>query len=100
MDESARVARVRKVAIFLILQGSLELAVALIGGALKLGAGRRNRALKDRGLGIAALLSGLVSLGTCYCFPSALVLLIWGLRVYSDPEVRRAFGEPITTPGH
>jgi hypothetical protein len=126
--DAASRARIRKVAGWLVIQGVLELLVALIvgvgwamqlqqtvvgelgrfqqvafvfmaacallGGSVKLAAGMRNRLFQARGLGIGALWSAFFSLATCYCFPTAAVLAIYGLRVYSDPAVRKAFGEP------
>ena len=125
VDDEA-LARVPKVARWLVVQGSLELLVALIvgvgwamqlgrvvgelgrfqqagfagmaacallSGSLKVAAGRRNAHFQAYDLGVAALWSGLISLATCYCFPSAAILLVYGLRIYSNPGVRRAFGK-------
>ena len=122
-DDNGR-ARVLKVARWLIIQGTLELLVAvivgvgwasqqgmfigeyggfqgaaflviaacaLLGGIVKLAAGRRNREFRGRSLGITALWSSLLSVGTCYCFPTAAILLVYGLRVYTDPTVRDLF---------
>ena len=117
--------RVQRVARWLIVQGSLELAVALVvgvgwalllgqtvsgelggfqrvaflgmsvcsllGGSLKLAAGRRNRLYEGRALGIAALCSAALSLPACYCFPTAAALFVYGLRVYTGEAGRKAF---------
>lgn len=63
------------------------------GRIRKVAAGRRNREYRARGLGTAALWSAILTLATCYCFPTSAVLLVYGLRVYSDPAVRQAFSE-------
>lgn len=66
-------------------------AALLIAGVLKLTAGFRNYRYRGRTLGIVALFSGLVTLFGCYCFPTALALLIYGLIVYFDRQTVYAF---------
>lgn len=66
-------------------------AILLIGAALKLAAGYRNYRYRGRVLGVVALLSGLPTILTCYCFPTAFVLLIYGLIVYFDRQTVYAF---------
>ena len=60
-------------------------------GALKASAGWRNYGFRGRVLGIAALVSGVLSLVTCYCFPTAVLLMIYGLIVYLNAETAWAF---------
>ena len=66
-------------------------AVCLTAAILKLVAGFRNYRFRGRILGIVALLSGLPILFTCYCFPTAAALLIYGLIVYFDAQTIYAF---------
>ena len=66
-------------------------AAAAVAGLLKVVAGRLNSRYRARSVGMAALLSGPVALGTVACFPTALALTAYGLWVYSHPSVRRAF---------
>jgi hypothetical protein len=65
----------------------------LAAGALKVVAGTRNLKVRGRTLGLVALASGVVALPTCYCAPTALGLFVYGLVVYLDADVRRAFAE-------
>lgn len=60
-------------------------------GVLKAFAGWRNYGFRGRVLGIAALVSGVLSLVTCYCFPTAILLMIYGLIVYLNAETAWAF---------
>jgi hypothetical protein len=70
----------------------LAMGVAiLIAGVLKLTAGFRNYRYRGRTLGIVAMISGLLTLFGCYCFPTALALLIYGLIVYFDRQTVYAF---------
>ena len=119
---------VRKMAAFMILQGSLEAtlglaftalalfastgriplslegapaeamaALVLAGpgllavGGLKIAAGIRNHSYRGKLLGIVALASGSLSVLTCACGPTAIALLIYGLRLQAHPRVQRAF---------
>jgi hypothetical protein len=59
--------------------------------ALKLFAGWRNYSFRGRTWGIAALASSVVSIVTCYCFPTALALMVYGLIVYLNAEASLAF---------
>jgi hypothetical protein len=60
-------------------------------GLLKVVAGIRNYSYKGHLLGIMALASALVSAALCYCAPTSLALMAWGLVLYRRPEVERAF---------
>ena len=63
----------------------------LIVGALQLWAGWRMRTYRSRGLVIAALIAGLLTLVGCYCLPTSLVLLVWGLVILLDAAVAERF---------
>jgi hypothetical protein len=65
--------------------------LALTAGILNITAGVKGIKYRGRVLGIVALVSGVVTLPTCYCFPTSLMLLVYGLIVYLNPEVARAF---------
>lgn len=108
---SAWVAQVGIVAALLVLQGLAECGAALlllylwkksllsVGavlvvfalGALKVFAGTRNLQYRNRGLGVIALFTGLLSLLPCFCLPSALAIMVYGLVVYQHRNVKRAF---------
>ncbi len=66
-------------------------SVAIICGILKIIAGIRNLKYKSRVLGFVALASGLVTAMTCYCAPTAIGLAIYGMIVYVNSDVARAF---------
>ena len=60
-------------------------------GALRVTTGVMHLSYKGRTLGFVSLGLGLASLFTCYCFPTALGLLIYGLIVLLNADVARAF---------
>ena len=66
-------------------------AVALAAGVLHLMAGLRNYCFRGRTLGIVALACGMLTILTCYCFPTAVALGVYGLIVYLNREVSEAF---------
>lgn len=70
--------------------GGIGLFLLLIGGA-GIWAGIRMMKFRSRTFGIVALSSGLITLFTCYCFPTSIGLFIYGLIVLLNPEVRQAF---------
>lgn len=63
----------------------------LAAGGLKVFAGVRNHSYRGRLLGIVAMASGSLSVLTCLLAPTALALLLYGLKVYGHPQVERAF---------
>jgi hypothetical protein len=63
----------------------------MAGAILKLFAGYRNYRFRGRTLGMVAMFSGLVTVFGCFCFPTALALLIYGLIVYLDQQTVYAF---------
>jgi MFS family permease len=65
--------------------------VTLVAGVLNVWAGIRNLNYRGRTLGMVALISGTVSVFTCYCAPTAIALLVYGLIVYLSDDVKHAF---------
>jgi hypothetical protein len=63
----------------------------LIAALLKVIGGIRNLKYRGRTLGIVALASSAVSIFTCYCALTGIGLLIYGLVVYFNNDVRQAF---------
>jgi hypothetical protein len=70
-----------------IILGAVHLGV----GALQGLAAYRLWRHRSRGLGFAALLAGLLLVVGCYCTPSAIVVLVWGLIVLLDAAVAERF---------
>ena len=66
-------------------------ACGLIPGVLHCYAGYRNFLFSNRTLGMIALAGGIVSLGTIYCCPTSMALLIYGCIVYQNQQVGKAF---------
>jgi hypothetical protein len=66
-------------------------SAAFIAAVLNIWAGLENYRFRRRPLGFVALAGGLVSLFTCYCFPTGLLLTIYGLIVYLNGSVSEAF---------
>lgn len=64
---------------------------ALIGGAVQIFAGWRNYDLRNRTLGIVAVVGGVVASTTCYCAPTAIALTVYGLIVLLNNGVAQAF---------
>jgi hypothetical protein len=76
----------------MILAFTVGLGILLfLCGGLKLVAGFQNRRLRGRTLGHVALLSAIPTVCTGWCAPSGLATMIYGLVIYSRPEVRAAF---------
>ena len=63
----------------------------LLGGGLRFYAGLQNFRYRKRVLGIVSLVCGLVSMIGCYCAPTGIAMLIYGLIVYLNPAVQAAF---------
>ncbi len=70
--------------------GGLGLAV-LAGGILRIAACVQNYRYQGRTLGIVALAGGMASVLSCYCAPTALALLVYGLVIFLHPAVVAAF---------
>lgn len=65
--------------------------VVLICGILRIVAGIQNYRFKCRTLGFVALIVGMAPVFTCYCAPTAIALLVFGLIIFLDPAVKAAF---------
>jgi hypothetical protein len=63
----------------------------VLAGVLRIYAGIQNFRFRSRMLGIASLALGLVSVVGCYCSPTSIAVLIYGLIVYLNPAVATAF---------
>ena len=72
---------------FYILFGGLLLGV----GGLNIAAAIKNLKYRSRTLGITALCLGVLAIFTCYCAPTAIGLMIYGLIIYLNQDVSRAF---------
>ncbi|HEV8483411.1 MAG TPA: hypothetical protein VGV87_07675 [Blastocatellia bacterium] len=73
--------------VFYLLFGGL-----LVGaGGLNIVAAVKNLKYRGRTLGITALCLGTLAMFTCYCAPTAIGLLIYGLIIYLNQDVSRAF---------
>ncbi len=73
-------------AVFIILG-----VLVLLTAGLKIVAGIKNLKYRGRALGMAALISSIVTMMTGYCAPTAIALVIYGLIIYLNDDVRRAF---------
>jgi hypothetical protein len=65
--------------------------LVLTAGVLNIVAGARSLKLRGRGLALTALFLNIIPLFTCYCLPTSLGLMIYGLIVFFNHEVARAF---------
>lgn len=65
--------------------------VVLICGILRIVAGIQNYRFKGRTLGFVSLIVGMAPVFTCYCAPTAIALLVFGLIIFLDPAVKAAF---------
>ena len=70
--------------------GAMGMA-GMVTGLLHVVAGWQSYFFRRRWLGFLALFTGLGSMLTCYCFPTALVLMIYGLIVYASAQTAWAF---------
>jgi hypothetical protein len=65
--------------------------VSLLAAGFHGYAGYRNFYFQGRVMGLVAMVFGLVTVLTCYCAPTAVALGIYGMIVYLNEEVSRAF---------
>lgn len=65
--------------------------LVIASGLLSIVAGILNLRFKGRGLGITSLVAGFGASLTCYCAPTSIALGIYGLVVYLNSDVARAF---------
>jgi len=63
----------------------------LVPGVLQLIGGWYMRKFRYRALAVGALLSGVMSVIGCYCLPTSVLLIIWGLIVLFDESVAKRF---------
>ena len=73
-----------------ILYVVVGLVIAVVGG-LNIFAGLKVKNYRGKTLAIIALAAGLLASLTCWCAPTALGLLIYGLIVLMNEDVKRAF---------
>jgi len=66
-------------------------AIVLLIGVLRLVAGIRGVTYRGRMLGLFTHFAGFLVIATCYCFPTALAVGIYGLVVYFNADVALAF---------
>jgi hypothetical protein len=74
--------------------GVIYLAIGvpiLLIGALRIFAGVQNFRYRGRTLGIISMIVGMASVFTCYCAPTGIGVLIYGMIVYLNPAVIAAF---------
>jgi uncharacterized membrane protein HdeD (DUF308 family) len=63
----------------------------LISGVLRIIAAIKNYRFRGRTLGLVSIIAGVGSMFTCYCAPTAIALLVYGLMLYMNHAVRAAF---------
>lgn len=76
--------------LFLIIYGTIGAAVLLVG-VLNIIAGYRVMTMRNRVLGLVALFTNVVTLMTCYCAPTAIAMMVYGLIVLFQSDVGLAF---------
>jgi hypothetical protein len=65
--------------------------LVLTAGVLNVIAGIRSLKFRGRALALTALFFNIIPLFTCYCLPTSLGLMIYGLIVFFNADVARAF---------
>lgn len=65
--------------------------VVLIAGVLNLIAGIRLQKFRGRTFALVALFANILPLMTCYCAPTSIGMMVYGLIVLFNSEVARAF---------
>jgi hypothetical protein len=73
-----------------VVYGAIGLAV-LTAGVLNIVAGARSLKFRGRGLALTALYLNIIPLITCYCAPTSIGMMIYGLIVFFNADVARAF---------
>jgi hypothetical protein len=63
----------------------------LIAGVLRIVAGIANFRFRGRTMGLISFVVGLVSMTACYCAPTSIAVLVYGLIIYLNPAVKAAF---------
>ncbi len=77
--------------IFVTVTYGLLAAAAMVSGGLRIWAGVKNLRYRSRTLGVVSLSVGLLMVMTCYCSLTAVPLFVYGLVVYLNGDVARAF---------
>jgi hypothetical protein len=65
----------------------------LVCGVLNIVAGIRSLSFRNRILALVALFSNIVTVFSCYCCPTSVGLMIYGLIVFFQPDVARTFAQ-------
>jgi hypothetical protein len=65
--------------------------VVLASGILNVFGGIRARNYRSRTVVLVALFANMISIFTCYCAPTSIGMMIYGLIVIFQPDVARAF---------
>ncbi|QDT12447.1 hypothetical protein [Planctomycetes bacterium K23_9] len=76
---------------YIAIGGGIIAAVLVLIGVLLIYSGIGVTSYRRRGLAIASLLLGVLTLMTCYCFPTSLILGVYGLIVLFNQSVTLAF---------
>jgi len=63
----------------------------LTSGILRIIAGWQNYRFKGRMIGMVSIIVGLGTMFSCYCAPTAVGLLVYGLIIFVNPAVKAAF---------
>ena len=63
----------------------------IISGVLRIVAAVKNYRYRGRTIGLVSIIVGMASMFTCYCAPTAVALLVYGLMLYLNNAVRSAF---------
>ena len=63
----------------------------LASGILRIVAAVKNYRFRGRTLGMVAIIAGMSSMLSCYCAPTAIGLLVYGLILFMNPAVKAAF---------
>jgi hypothetical protein len=66
-------------------------SAGIVPGIIQIIAGIRNFRLHGRIFGIVALVTGVLSIGTCYCAPTSVALMVYGLIIYLNNTSTQVF---------
>jgi hypothetical protein len=66
-------------------------ALLLAVSVARIAAGVMNWRFRGRGLAMFSIIGGAVTVLTCYCAPTSIAVLIYGLVVMLSPQVKQAF---------
>jgi len=72
---------------YFLIAGGCAIVIALI----RLVAGILGVTYRGRMLGIVSHIGGLLTIATCYCFPTAIAVGIYGCIIYFNADVAQAF---------